>query len=130
MEYLSYSQKRMSAKDIIPLYKDVNWWPERKESDIEKMLQLGSSVGAWKDGRLVGFARAITDGKFRAYIEDVVVISSLQKTGIGKILVAKLLNELNHIDVISLFCSEELIPFYDQNHFKYSKSQFVMHRKN
>lgn len=45
------------------------------------------------------------------------------------ILVSKLLDELANIDVISLFCEENLIPFYAKNHFKFSKSQFVMHRK-
>lgn len=39
------------------------------------------------------------------------------------------LDELSHIDIISLFCGEELIPFYEQNNFKSSKSQFVLHRK-
>lgn len=94
------------------------------------MLKTGISVGAWKEGHLVGFARAVTDGKFRAYVEDVVVISKLQKEGIGRSLLAKLLDELTHIDVVSLFCEEKLIPFYTENNFKYSKSQFVMHRKN
>ncbi|WP_429991975.1 GNAT family N-acetyltransferase [Metabacillus fastidiosus] len=82
-----------------------------------------------KDGTLIGFARSVSNGKFRAYIEDVVIHSEFQKTGIGTKLVSKLLEELSHIDVISLFCEEYLIPFYKNNNFNYSKSQFVMHRK-
>ncbi|MDX8363379.1 GNAT family N-acetyltransferase [Cytobacillus sp. IB215316] len=111
------------------LYNDVSWWGERQEQDIEEMLIKGQSVGAWIDGTLVGFARAVSDGKFRAYVEDVVIHSSYRKEHIGTNLVSKLLDELSHIDVISLFCEEHLIPFYEKNIFKYSKSQFVMHRK-
>ncbi|TYS86425.1 GNAT family N-acetyltransferase [Rossellomorea aquimaris] len=111
------------------LYQDVSWWGERQEQDIEEMLIKGLSVGAWVDGTLVGFARAVSDGKFRAYVEDVVIHSSYRKEHIGTKLVSKLLDELSHIDVISLFCEEHLIPFYEKNSFKYSKSQFIMHKK-
>jgi N-acetylglutamate synthase-like GNAT family acetyltransferase len=63
------------------------------------------------------------------YIEDVVIHTNYQKSGIGTKLVSYLLEELAHIDVISLFCENDLIPFYEKHNFKYSKSQFVMHRK-
>ncbi|WP_418937079.1 GNAT family N-acetyltransferase [Metabacillus fastidiosus] len=129
LEILSSSERSIKAIEIMKLYNNADWWGEREEKDIEKMLSQEISVGAWKDGTLIGFARSVSDGKFRAYIEDVVIHSEFQKTGIGTKLVSKLLEELSHIDVISLFCEEHLIPFYKNNNFKYSKSQFVMHRK-
>src|SRR5699024_12874888 len=100
------------------LYKDAGWWKERREQDIEKMLKSVISIGAWKDGTRIGFARAISDGKFRAYVEDVVIDNAFQNSGIGTNLVSKLLEELSDIDVISLFCDEHLIPFYTKSHFK------------
>jgi predicted GNAT family N-acyltransferase len=129
IEIFSYSEKPIKAIDVKELYNNVGWWQERLEQDIEEMLKKEQSVGAWKDNTLIGFARAVTDGKFRAYIEDVVIQDSFQKEGIGTKLVEKVLEDLTHIDVISLFCEEHLIPFYQKNYFKYSKSQFVMHRK-
>jgi predicted GNAT family N-acyltransferase len=128
-EILSFTERRIKATDVMRLYNDVDWWRERLEQDIEEMLNQVQSVGAWKDETLIGFARAVSDGKFRAYIEDVVIHSSYRKGDIGTKLVSKLLDELSHIDVISLFCEEHLIPFYENNNFKYSKSQYVMHRK-
>lgn len=128
-EILSFNEKTIKAIDVMRLYNDVGWWEERPEQDIEEMLNKVQSVGAWQDDTLIGFARAVSDGKFRAYIEDVVIHSSYQKEGIGTKLVSKLLDELSHIDVISLFCEQHLIPFYEKNNFKFSKSQFVMHRK-
>lgn len=129
IEILSFTERRIKANDVKMLYNDVGWWEERTEQDIEEMLIQEQSVGAWKGDTLIGFARAVSDGKFRAYIEDVVIHSSFQKDGIGTQLVSKLLEGLTHIDVISLFCEEHLIPFYAKNNFKYSKSQFVLHRK-
>ncbi|TCP24501.1 acetyltransferase (GNAT) family protein [Scopulibacillus darangshiensis] len=129
IEILSFTKRPIKPIDIMILYNDVGWWEERKEQEIEEMLNKVQSVGAWKDDALIGFARAVSDGKFRAYIEDVVIHSSFRKEGIGTKLVSTLLDELSYIDVISLFSEEQLIPFYEKNNFKNSKSQFVMHRK-
>ncbi|WP_445683378.1 GNAT family N-acetyltransferase [Solibacillus sp. FSL W8-0474] len=126
---LSNTDKKIKPNDLIKLYQNVGWWEERKQQDIEDMLLKVKSVGAWKDDTLIGFARAVSDGKFRAYIEDVVIHNSFREEGIGTKMVSKLLNELSHIDVISLFCEEKLLPFYEKNGFKYSKSQFIMHKK-
>jgi len=129
MQFLSFSERPIKGTELMMLYKDAGWWEERKEKDIENMLKQDISIGVWIDDNLIGFARAVSDGKFRAYIEDVVIHNEFQKTGIGKKLVSKLLDELSHIDVISLFCGEELISFYEKNNFKFSKSQYVMHKK-
>ena len=126
---LSNTDKKIKANDLIKLYQYVGWWEERKQQDIEDMLLKVKSVGAWKDDTLIGFARAVSEGKFRAYIEDVVIHNSYREEGIGTKMVSKLLDELSHIDVISLFCEEKLLPFYEKNGFKYSKSQFIMHKK-
>lgn len=126
---LSNTAKKIKANDLMMLYQNVGWWEERKQQDIEDMLLKVKSVGAWKDDTLIGFARAVSDGKFRAYIEDVVIHNSYREEGIGTKMVSKLLDELSHIDVISLFCEEKLLPFYEKNGFKYSKSQFIMHKK-
>jgi ribosomal protein S18 acetylase RimI-like enzyme len=129
VEIKSYNEKPIKANELKELYHHVGWWEERKEQDIDKMLEHDVSVGAWHGEELIGFARVISDGKFRAYIEDVVIHTSYQKSGVGTKLVSHLLERLTHIDVISLFCEDDLIPFYEKNSFKYSKSQFVMHRK-
>jgi len=129
VEIVSFSEKPIKATELITLYSSAGWWEERNAEDIEIMLKQVISVGAWRNNVLIGFARAVSDHKFRAYIEDVVIHKDYQKSGIGTRLVSKLLNELLHIDVISLFCEENLIPFYEKNNFKYSKSQLVMHKK-
>jgi N-acetylglutamate synthase-like GNAT family acetyltransferase len=126
IQLFSYSEKEIKASGLAALYKDAGWWQERNASDIEKMLQDQISVGAWNGDTLIGFSRAVTDGRFRAYIEDVVIQTGWRNHGIGKQLVTKLLEELSHIDIISLFCEDELIPFYERNGFKQSRSQFVM----
>jgi predicted GNAT family N-acyltransferase len=76
------------------------------------MLAGSLCVGAWQDGRLVGFARVITDGVYRALLEDVVVDETLRGQGIGQALVERMLERLTHVQQILLVCGEHLIPFY------------------
>ena len=126
---LSFDERPISGSELLMLYKNAGWWEERKEQDIEEMLKQDMSIGVWNDNNLIGIARAVSDGKFRAYIEDVVIHNEFQKTGMGTKLVSKLLDELSHIDTISLFCGEDLISFYEKHTFKLSQSQYVLHRK-
>lgn len=130
IEVLTSIEKPIKANEVIELYKDAGWWNERTEQDMEKMLSQAMAVGAWENNKLIGFARVISDGIFRAYIEDVVIHSSFNRKGIGTQLIAKVVEGLFNIDVISLFCEEDLIAFYSKNEFKKSKSQFVMHKVN
>lgn len=67
MEVKSFIEKPIKATELIRLYSDAGWWEDRKEQDIEEMLKREISVGAWKGDVLIGFARAVPDGKFRAY---------------------------------------------------------------
>lgn len=103
--YKLQQEQLICAEKIKKLYDSVGWWPERKEVDIEKMLKNSIATGVWEENKLVGFARVVSDGVFRAYIEDVVVHESVRNKGIG----------------------EKLIKFYGEQQFQATK-QIVMHR--
>lgn len=124
-----HTEKPILPSDLMGLYQDAGWWTNRDENGISQLLVSGVAVGAWKDDRLVGFCRSISDGIYRAYVEDVVVLSTYRNKGIGERMVKRLLDELKDIDVISLFCTEDLDGFYEWSGFKRTK-QIVMHYKN
>ncbi|WP_416298135.1 GNAT family N-acetyltransferase [Paenibacillus illinoisensis] len=128
IEIKLHKERKIQARELKRLYEDMGWWPERTIVDIEKMLNIGPAIGVWKDSRLVGFCRAISDGVFRAYIEDVAVIEEHRKLGIGNRMVKELMKELSDISVVSLFCEEALVDFYKKDRFK-ETTQIVMHRK-
>jgi N-acetylglutamate synthase-like GNAT family acetyltransferase len=128
IEIKLHSEKTIKSSDVRELYDELEWWPERKEEKLEKMLNNDIAIGAWCDGTLIGFCRAVSDGVFRAYVEDVAVLDKYRKKGIGYRLVEILMKELDHIDVVTLFCDEELVDFYKKHRFKRT-TQKVMHRK-
>jgi ribosomal protein S18 acetylase RimI-like enzyme len=80
-------------------------------------------------GQLVGFARAVTDGVLRAYVEDVIVAPDRRGRGIGRAVLDRLLQELGPIPVVTLFCSPGLVRYYEASSFIATR-QVVMHRSS
>jgi predicted N-acetyltransferase YhbS len=58
-------------------------------------------VFAWDEGRLVGAARAISDGIYHAMLCDVLVLPAYQGQGIGRELVQRILAELGGIKLLT-----------------------------
>ncbi|MFN7143519.1 MAG: GNAT family N-acetyltransferase [Myxococcota bacterium] len=54
-------------------------------------------VSAWEGDTLVGFARAISDGVSNAYVSTVAVHPDHQRRGIGRALLARLLEGRGHV---------------------------------
>ena len=124
----SHEERAMDPTAVLALYAAVNWpWVNRQPTFLTTILATAPALGAWDETRLVGFARAVTDGHFRAYIEDVAVHPDYQRQGIGRRLIAALLTQLVHIDTISLFCQAELAPFYTDLGFRQRGNQLVLH---
>jgi GNAT superfamily N-acetyltransferase len=121
------TERSIPARAVRQLYDCEAWWPERTESEIAAVLERTLAAGAWHGERLVGFARAISDGRFRAIIEDVVVHPEYRQAGIGSLLIATLLEALSSLDTVSLFCDPELVPFYAREGFRRHPSHVVMH---
>ena len=75
---------------------EAYWGRARSRTVVE--AQLGSAwrvVGAYRrdTGAMVGFARAVSDGLTFAYLADVFVLSSARGAGLGKALVAAMIDD-------------------------------------
>jgi ribosomal protein S18 acetylase RimI-like enzyme len=123
----THREREIPPAAVRALYRQEGWWPERSEDDLAAVIGIGPAVGAWQDDRLVGFARAVSDGHFRAYVEDVVVDKSCRGSGCGAALIDALHVELAGIDVVSLFCHEDLAGFYRRVGYRFT-SQRIAHR--
>lgn len=122
-----HTEKPIPPLQLMRLYQDVDWWPTRTKDGIRKLLAHGVALGAWEDKQLVGFCRAVSDGVYRAYVEDVVVLETHRGQGIGRQLMDKMMKELSGIEVVSLFCSAKLTDYYEDSGF-WPTRQVVMHR--
>ncbi len=103
---------------LLRLFAQADWTRSRQARDTRKML-LGTTfhITAWRDNRLIGFLRVLTDRAYRALIEDVIVAENHRKSGIGRKLVALALEELSDVEEVLLGCTEENVSYYAQFEF-------------
>ena len=93
-------------------------WEEISTAQFENGMKNSVSASARSDGKLVGYARSITDRGMMSFIVDVMVDPDAQKQGIGSELVRMLMNmhkewlaegEIGYISVLATTGKE---PFY------------------
>ena len=73
-----HSVRAIEPDSVLALYRQQGWWPERTAGQVTAALSTAPAAGAWRADDLVGFARAVTDGVLRAYVEDVIVARDLR----------------------------------------------------
>jgi GNAT superfamily N-acetyltransferase len=122
-----HGQPEIPAEGVLSLYRAEGWWPERTAEQVRAVLRVAPAVGAWHGQDLIGFARAVTDGILRAYVEDVIVSPEWRGIGVGRALLAGLMEQLEPTPVVTLFCSADLVPHYEASSFRRTR-QVVMHR--
>lgn len=106
-------------EDYWPLFLSTGWNDifKMNEQAIEKAISNSSfSVSAYSSGRLVGFARAVSDKVMYATIYDVVVLPKYKNKGIGTKLVANITKQCKDAGVYSvhLFAADGTESFYNQ----------------
>lgn len=73
--------------------------------------------------KIIGFGSLVVENKLRGYksgqLEDIVIHQDWRGKGVGELLVKKLTERADELGCyrVSLFCREELIPFYNKNGF-------------
>ncbi|GHG23599.1 MULTISPECIES: GNAT family N-acetyltransferase [Amycolatopsis] len=72
---------------------EAYWGRWRTREQVEAAID-GSwrVVGAYRDGSMVGFARAFSDGVSSAYLADVFVVDSARGSGLGKEIVREMID--------------------------------------
>jgi len=74
--------------DLIHRYLcDESYWAKGIPRDVvARSIENSLCVGAYEDGKQIGFARAVTDYATFAYVADVFVLESHRGRGVGKLI--------------------------------------------
>jgi GNAT superfamily N-acetyltransferase len=73
---------------------EAYWGQWRSRAQLEQQLRSAwRVVAAYRDGAMVGFARAVSDGVGLAYLADVFVVAEARGLGIGKALVKAMIDD-------------------------------------
>jgi N-acetylglutamate synthase-like GNAT family acetyltransferase len=102
----SLDKSRINLHQLQQLYKDTAFWAqERKIEDLAIAIEYSEPVvTVWDRERIIGCARATSDGVFRATIWDVVIHPEYQGMGLGRKLVETVLTHprLNRVERVYL----------------------------
>ena len=107
--------------ELLALYRNEWWTRNRQEADVRRMLeQTGLVFGLCEGGvpgapgRLVAFARVLTDNVYKATLYDVIVAPDCRGRGLGQLLMNAVLEHpaVAKVEHIELYCLPELVPFY------------------
>lgn len=97
--------------EIVRIYHGNHWNGHNQEEVITLFNTATHVVIAKREGQVIGFARAMSDGVFNAAIYDVVVDTAYQSKGVGNKIVQEMVNYLGNFLVFIL--SQQL----GMNHF-------------
>jgi N-acetylglutamate synthase-like GNAT family acetyltransferase len=100
------------------------WARDRRLEDLRTAIAHSNPViTAWDEDRLIGLARACSDGIYRATIWDVVVHPDYQGAGIGRKLVETVLADplMARVELIYLMTTDQQ-AFYEKIGFQFNSS--------
>lgn len=125
MKYI-VDDHELNAKVFISLANSV--WPE--EYDVEKTqksLNKTINITAYKDNRLIGCIRILTDGYYFGTITELLVLPEFQKKGVG----SKLLNLAKVHTPTSLYFGAQpgVEEFYEKNGCQKSMQSYMIKKK-
>ncbi len=113
----------LPVAEVMRLYLEGGWWKDEWGTvGIPEMISGSFRFAAAfdSDDKVIGVARAISDGVSDAYIQDVVVSGEHRKEGIGSELIKLLIAELQAagVDWIGLIGKPGTAHFYESLNFK------------
>jgi len=108
-----------AAEELAELFAQTDW-ARHRDADAVKVMAGCTPVfvAVRHNGVLVGYGRALSDGVFRALLDDIVVDKGCRGRGIGNRIVASLLEQLGGIDEVFLNTGPHLEQFYGRHGFK------------
>lgn len=122
-------QKDFNVDELMALLKQTYWAAERPKELVEKSLQNSVNYGAFDElGRLIGFARVVTDFVSIYYVCDVIVDEEHRGLGIGKALVDAIVNDERFAHVGALLKTKDAHGLYRKYGFQDVDPGRVMYR--
>lgn len=109
----------VQVDELVELFQQQWWTKDRQKADVEKLMKHAELIFAFVDPlneELVAFARAMTDGVYKAMIFDIIVKDTWRNTGLGRLLMDTVMTDpvLLQVKHRELYCLEDMVPFYEK----------------
>ncbi|MDA8020928.1 MAG: GNAT family N-acetyltransferase, partial [Thermoanaerobaculia bacterium] len=101
--------------------------PTEDKGCISEMLQYADLlVTAWRDAKLVGVARTVTDFSYCAYLSDLAVDRTCQSSGIGRHLIRHTRQHLGPRCTLILLSAPAAVDYYPKVGFERHPQAWIM----
>jgi ribosomal protein S18 acetylase RimI-like enzyme len=123
------NKSKIDFKQLLELFQIAAFWAQsRKIEDLEVAIANSEpAISVWDGDRMIGFARATSDGVYRATIWDVIIHPDYQGAGLGRKLVETLISHprLSRVERVYLLTTYQQ-GFYARIGFEYSNPSTTM----
>jgi len=124
----STDKSRLDLDLIAGYLRNESYWAkDRAPEKIRKSIENSLCVGAYRDGRQIGFARVVSDYATVYYLADIFIIPELQQKGIGHLL----MNYLDSIEELKglrgILTTQTAHSFYEK--FGYGRDNDIVQRR-
>jgi GNAT superfamily N-acetyltransferase len=112
---------QLEVQGVKALYDDVKW--TSYTSDMPRLMEAMKSslkvIAAWDNEKLVGLVRVVGDGKTIIYIQDILVLRTYHKKGIGSQLLKLVLSNYKDVRQKVLLTNDaaDVRAFYEKHGF-------------
>lgn len=108
-EFSLSASRDVSRSELLALYNSVGWTAYTNEPEVLERAVRKSSfvVTAWAEGALVGLARAMSDDETICYVQDILVQPSFHRSGVGRQLLAAVMDRFAHVRQTVLLTDDE-----------------------
>ncbi|MCS6814035.1 MAG: GNAT family N-acetyltransferase [Cyanobacteria bacterium] len=118
---INHGERNLEVEQLQALFQVAAFWAQNRRSEdlIVAITNSKPVVTVWEGDRLIGFARATSDGVYRATIWDVVIHPNYQGAGLGRKLVETILMHphMNRVERTYLMTTHQQ-QFYERIGFQ------------
>ncbi|WP_312699030.1 GNAT family N-acetyltransferase [Sedimentibacter sp.] len=122
-------KKDLPSEQLHKLFVSVGWSDGSETLDMINnynipFINSTLVVSAWKNERLIGAVRVLSDKMFRSIIYDLLVLPEFQNKGIGKELLKRCIEHFPGSEWL-VQTTEEISGYYEKNGFKINSDVFL-----
>ena len=126
--YISKDPAKIQVSQLAELLHKTYWAENRPVEAMEQSIRHSLCYGAYdpEDGKLIGFARVITDYATTYHLCDVVVEEAHRGKGIGKALLTEIVTDPRLCGLRALLLTRDAHGFYQRFGFREEPGKLMM----
>jgi predicted N-acetyltransferase YhbS len=97
-----------------------------KDTFAAMLKNANLTITAWDEGQLIGISRTLTDFAYVAYLADLAVDQTYQRSGIGKQLIEQTQSRLRPECMIVLLAAPKANEYYEHIGFEHNPRAWML----